>query len=202
MVDILKPFYAKEVSFPGASTIGECKAGIILELELHPTTYRLMNQPEKITNFIGYGRPNSENYRRGLVNKLTKNTPNSYPMVGKPSSSFIFLEKDRTLKLHYLVESRSFERKQNPVQHLIMVNFDSESGRKSYHPANLYGRNTLWSGHIANLTPEFSNVNYSWIMLLDKFSGRKFTGTNNEVEMISILHSCKIIPVSADGYFL
>lgn len=194
--------YAADIKYPGAARIGLCKAGKIYSAKLDPlSTIGDSVMPEKLITYLGAEKPNAVKYRRGVEQKMIRNSPNRFPMIGKPSSAFVMKDLHGRHFLHYLVESHGFQRGEK-VLHAFMVEFDESSGRNQYHPANLFNRHSLWSGHVANLTTGFSNDQYHHLCLLDRFHGDNPNVNEDDRATLDILHGNGILPVTSDGYLI
>ena len=195
---------AQEVVFNHKKLIGNCEAGDIYTVRLGVlklAKYQFKNPkiPYELSDTIGRGVDQSEKHRRGMVEKLKKNSPNPFPVIGKPSSAFMIHDGKGNVRLDYLLEDENFQRDPRKTLHSYMTEYDNNKHLDRYHPHNLFRRKSLWSGHLACLTPGFRTGDYCYVFLFDKFE-RKSTIMDEEDKFVTkIAHVNEIIPLTADG---
>ena len=199
---ITEYFHAENLLIWGAKSVGVCEAGEIFRKKLTKPHFRMFGPtiPAEVQKLIGAGAPEVERYRRGLSLKLIENSPNPMPMIGKPSSMFLFIDHEQNIFLDYLVEAPNFHR-DHTVHHEFMEQFDLTSGANKYHLANLFTRDSMWSGHAATLVQPYKGLDYSYVILLDRFSRAK-SKTKLDGLIINALHENCVIPVTARGQII
>lgn len=199
--DNIENKHSENLLIIGSNLIGTCEAGKIYRKKLcfpHHSTFPVA--PEEILALIGYGTKNGEHNRRGLSEKMVQNSPNPMPMISKPSSIFIFIDRSKNIYFDYLVESPNFHRS-GTVHHEFMVQFDESSENYHYHPANLLSRDSMWSGHATALLPPHKSLSYSYLALLDKFS-KLGDPSKTDNFMIRALYENCTIPVTSRGQII
>ena len=122
------------------------------------------------------------------------------PMITKPSSIFIYIDNNNAIFFDYLVESPDFKRS-HTVHHKFLEQFDLASGNNKYHLANLLTRDSLWSGHAAALISPYKGLDYSYAVLLDRFSHPQCE-SNLDRYIANTLHANGMLPVTARGQII
>lgn len=83
--------------------------GGVVERALLKTNPRNTQPPDILGEILMADSPIAKEKDRVLFRKLIRNANNEFPVIGKPSSAFVFVEQGRVY-LHYLREDRDFQR--------------------------------------------------------------------------------------------
>lgn len=188
------------VHFDNQKLLGRCSAGEIWTARLSAYNildYHLINPT--LLNEIGPGFPKSEKMRRGLVTKLHQNSPSPCPLIGKPSSSFVLRNNKGKYHIDYLIESPDFVRDPRRTLHSYILELDNVYHSDRFHPHNLFGRNTLWSGHIARINSPFTDGHFVHIHLFDKFERASTIMDAEDIKMLHVVNSNGMLPLTSDG---
>lgn len=199
---VVSEFHDHEVFFQGQASIGVSEAGEIRTKKLNPyLNSKDLQVPVNLIELIGKGSPSAERYRRGIAIKMIQNSPNSNPIIGKPSSAFIIRTK-QSYFIDFLIEKPEHKRDPNRTLHSYMTEYDNKTHADRYHPANLLNRVSMWSGHVAILTPQYCVGDYCYMFLFDKFERISASLGSDDVRMINTIHSNRIVPITADGHII
>lgn len=166
--------------------------GGVVERALLKTIPRNAQAPEILNEIFMANSTLAKEKSRVLFRKLIRNANNEFPVIGKPSSAFIFVEQGRVY-LHYLREDRDFQR---DVQlHDYLRAADATNGDR-YQRAQ-----GLMSGHVAIITPEYQESSqYGFVMLLDKVDDPRSRLSKEDRLMINALHANGIIPITSSDH--
>jgi len=193
------PEHAKPVDFKKKVELDPTKAGTIYEVSLNRKSFRSADEiPEVFLKQLLDTERLGKLKRHAITRKMFRNSPNRFPLIGKPTSAFLFLNLKGKFKLHYLLELEDFDRKEQ--LHAILKAFDEKTGRKNYLRESLLGGNSLFSGHLASITKKYRNESYGYVYYFDRFSGENPKLNLLERRTISVLHANGILPITTDGY--
>ncbi|NLG06469.1 MAG: hypothetical protein GX559_02090 [Candidatus Pacebacteria bacterium] len=152
---------------------------------------------ENVEQILTAVDPPAKEKRRILMRKLIRNAPNNFPIIGKPSSCFAFRDKVGNIFLDYLLESVDKEREGITLHTFLR---EHPSLAPAYQLKNLFANSTesLMSGHIADITPEYRTNGPAQIFLIDKFSANSKL-TSLEKVMLKIIIGNGIVPIGGEG---
>lgn len=185
-------YHDQEVYMDRENIIANTRAGGVVERALLKTNPRNTQPPEILGEILMADSSLAKEKDRVLFRKLIRNANNEFPVIGKPSSAFVFVEQGRVY-LHYLREDRNFQR---DVQlHDYLRAADATNGNR-YQRAQ-----GLMSGHIAIITPEYQESSpYGYVMLLDKVDDPRSRIGKEDKLMINALHANGIIPITSSDH--
>lgn len=185
-------YHDQEVFMDRENVIANTRAGGVVELALLKTNPRNPQVPEILSSILTADSSIARDKDRILFRKLIRNANNEFPVIGKPSSAFVFVEQGRVY-LHYLRENRDFQR---DVQlHDYLRAADATNGNR-YQRAQ-----GLMSGHLAIITPEYQeSSSYALVMLLDKVDNPNSRLSREDRHMINALHANGVLPITSSDY--
>lgn len=185
-------YHDQEVYMDRENTIAETRAGGVVERALLKTSPRNTQPPDILREILTSDLPMVREKDRVLFRKLTRNSNNQFPVIGKPSSAFVFIEQGRVY-LHFLRENPDFQRDTRLHDYLRIT--DEKNG-------NRYQRSKgLISGHLAIITPEYQESSfYSYIMLLDKVEDPLTMLDSDRKHVVNALHANNILPITCTDY--
>ena len=206
-------FYADTIELPKRKVIAEIpNVGTIVRVNLGTLNGRKYNTPTELPPLFNYliaRAPHSSKSRDSIVKKMTRNRSNQLPFIGLPSSNFVFLDKREHLYMDIMLESKDHDRKTDQEKNITLHDYLREHDQNTtsaYHPYKLMKPSSgkiypLYSGHIANITPEYSaDSGYYHVMLFDRFSFTSLNLSKIDLAVLNRLHKNGILPICAEGY--
>lgn len=178
---------------------GEIPQGKLYRKKLEPymVAVALPTLEETLAIVVSQDDPAAKEKRRILMRKLIRNAPNNFPLVGKPSSSFLFRDTKGDVYLDYLLESEENERDGAGLHASLR---EHPELAPAYMLQNLFEQSpdSLLSGHLADLTSAYQTSGLRHLFLMDKYD-RNSVLDEHERFMIKLMFGNGIIPVDAEA---